>query len=66
MAKRCLFRAWFNELFDCEFLTSYGSLFQIIQPEYGKDLLVLAKVICLLLFFDRGNTEYEVFTGQME
>ena len=38
MAKRCVLRGFLNEIFDCEFLMSYGSLFQITGPVYEKDL----------------------------
>ena len=31
-------RGFLNEIFDCEFLMSYGSLFQITGPVYEKDL----------------------------
>ena len=36
--KRCFFRACLNEVFDCEVLISYGSLFQVTGPAYEKDL----------------------------
>ena len=37
MAKRWVLKAFMNEVFDCEFLMSCGSLFQIMGPVYEKD-----------------------------
>ena len=52
--------ACLNDVFDCEFLMSYRSLFQIIRPAYEKGFLT--KCFC----FDRGYTKNAVVTGRTE